>query len=168
MVVRQQLDRIVFDECHVVLDSSYSFRPLVRTVGESLLSTGVQLVFLTSTLPPRDEAEFWTTLGVGLSRPVVVRGRTVRPNIIYGVKTSLYWPPLSTLFSLNSRVGPYKMAACTSHSRQTAFILSSVADWIKNRGAKTQGWGWVCEAKTQSRRWFWDGRGAVPPPRYRG
>jgi superfamily II DNA or RNA helicase len=86
LVGRHQLDRIVFDECHVVLDSSYEFRPRIRTIGEAVFSAGVQLVFLTATMPPRDEAEFWTTLRIPPSKALVVRGSTGRPNITYRVK----------------------------------------------------------------------------------
>jgi superfamily II DNA helicase RecQ len=118
MLGRQQLDRIVFDECHVVLDSSYEFRPLIRTIGDSLLSSGVQLVFLTATMPPRDEFEFWTTIGVSASRALVVRGLTTRPNIKYRVKF------LETSSDVDSQVvdyvrrKPWRMIVyCQSRSR---------------------------------------------------
>jgi superfamily II DNA helicase RecQ len=85
LAVRQQLDRIVLDECHTVLSANYTFRPQLRTIGSSLKETGTQLVFLTATLPPRDEHEFWTTLGLRGDRACIVRGLTDRPNIAYGV-----------------------------------------------------------------------------------
>jgi superfamily II DNA helicase RecQ len=85
LLVRHELDRIVFDECHTVLDSSYEFRCDIRTIGSYLIPTGVQLVFLTATMPPRDELEFWTTLGLPASKATVVRGSTPRSNIAYSV-----------------------------------------------------------------------------------
>jgi superfamily II DNA or RNA helicase len=85
LIERSQLDRIVFDECHTILDASSSFRPELRTIGSSLARPGVQLVFLTATLPPRDEAEFWLLLHLDPRRAVIVRGSTSRPNITYSV-----------------------------------------------------------------------------------
>ncbi|KAK5651006.1 hypothetical protein OQA88_2932, partial [Cercophora sp. LCS_1] len=69
--VRYQLDRIVLDECHTVLDASYDFRPDLRAIGPVLNLVGAQLVFLTATMPPRDEEEFWTTLGLPAGKAVV-------------------------------------------------------------------------------------------------
>ena len=43
------------------------------------------MVFLTATLPPRDEEEFFTTLHLDRAKAVVVRQPTTRPNIQYGV-----------------------------------------------------------------------------------
>ncbi|KAK5651004.1 hypothetical protein OQA88_2934, partial [Cercophora sp. LCS_1] len=37
-------------------------------------------------MPPRDEEEFWTTLGLPAGKAVVVRGVTTRPNITYSVR----------------------------------------------------------------------------------
>jgi superfamily II DNA helicase RecQ len=41
LLVRHELDRIVFDECHAVLDSSYEFRCDIRTIGSYLIPTSV-------------------------------------------------------------------------------------------------------------------------------
>lgn len=82
---RHQLDRVVFDECHAILDASYGFRPQLRAIGLTLQTLGAQLVFLTATLPPRDEAEFFATLHLDPGKALVVRGRTDRPNIGYSV-----------------------------------------------------------------------------------
>ncbi len=49
LVVRQQLDRIVFDECYTVLDSSLAFRPKLRDIGTTLEAIGfVMLAVLRS------------------------------------------------------------------------------------------------------------------------
>jgi superfamily II DNA helicase RecQ len=85
LTIRHQLDRIVLDECHSILDASYDFRPQLRSLGSALTLTGTQLVFLTATMPPRDEKEFWTTLGLNADRAFIVRGLTTRPNIAYSV-----------------------------------------------------------------------------------
>ena len=85
LAARHQLDRVVFDECHTVLDASYDFRPQLRSIGTTLQTLGAQLVFLTATLPPRDEAEFFGILHLKLEKAFIVRGRTDRPNIAYSV-----------------------------------------------------------------------------------
>lgn len=84
--VRQRLDRVVLDECHTVLDSSYEFRPQLRNIGSFLQSTGAQKVFLTATLPPRDELEFQTLLHIEQERLITIRCSTIRANIQYSVR----------------------------------------------------------------------------------
>jgi len=85
LVEQFRLDRIVFDECHTVLDATYEFRPQLRTIGSFMNSIGTQLVFLTATMPPRDEPEFWDLLHVNGSKAFVVRRGTTRRNISYRV-----------------------------------------------------------------------------------
>lgn len=41
LIVRQRLDRVVLDECHLVLSNSYEFRPQLRTIGSFLQSIAV-------------------------------------------------------------------------------------------------------------------------------
>jgi superfamily II DNA helicase RecQ len=54
-----QLDRVVMDECHVVLDSGPDFQPKLRALGAEMVQMGMQLIFLTATLPPQDEEDFF-------------------------------------------------------------------------------------------------------------
>ncbi len=82
---RQQLDRIVVDECHSVLGSSATFRPKLGQLGSVIHSMGVQLVFLTATLPPHEQDLFYSTMGLDPSRVQMYRGCTTRPNISYHV-----------------------------------------------------------------------------------
>jgi superfamily II DNA helicase RecQ len=65
-----QLDRIVVDECHTILDGTPKFRPKLRQLGELGLK-GVQMVYLTATLPPRDEEEFYRLTHFKGARPSV-------------------------------------------------------------------------------------------------
>ena len=81
-----QLDRIVIDECHTILDGTPKFRPKLRQLGELGLK-GVQMVYLTATLPPRDEDEFYQLTHISRERVRQVRGRTTRPNVQYQVQT---------------------------------------------------------------------------------
>lgn len=79
-----QLDRIVFDECHTVLDSTAEFRPKMRQLGE-LTERGVQMVYLTATMPPRAEPEFMKIMRIQADEVHMFRSPTSRPNIAYSV-----------------------------------------------------------------------------------
>jgi superfamily II DNA helicase RecQ len=82
---RQELDRVVVDECHVVPDGKRGFRPQMQGLGRVLRELGVQLVFLTATLAPRDEEEFYRVLGLRGQHTRMFRSRTTRKNIAYRV-----------------------------------------------------------------------------------
>jgi superfamily II DNA/RNA helicase len=79
-----QLDRIVIDECHTILETSPKFRPKMREFGE-LSRRGVQMVFLTTTLRPVDEDRFCSITQVQIPPDCYFRGCTSRPNIEYSV-----------------------------------------------------------------------------------
>jgi superfamily II DNA helicase RecQ len=78
-----QLDRIVIDECHTVLQSGPDFRPKMREAGAILGGRGKQMIFLTATLAPASEPEFFDIMRIDPVRPI--RGVTTRPNIRYSV-----------------------------------------------------------------------------------
>ena len=67
-----QLDRIVVDECHTVLDGSPGFRPKLRQLGQ--LASSAQMVYLTATLLPREEGEFYGLMGIAEDVVVKFRG----------------------------------------------------------------------------------------------
>lgn len=50
----QRLDRIVIDECHVVLNQQERFRLLLQQLGKLRLAA-TQMVLLTAILPPTAE-----------------------------------------------------------------------------------------------------------------
>ncbi|WP_221036122.1 helicase-related protein [Mycobacterium kansasii] len=81
-----QLDRIVIDECHVVLESveNTNWRPQILELSE-LQGKGIQLVYLTGTLAPRDMPTFFDAIGLHESGATVLRQETTRPNIGYSV-----------------------------------------------------------------------------------
>jgi len=54
----RQLDRIVFDECHTVLDAHAGFRPKLLQLSQ-LVKRAVPLLYLTATLAPSDEPELF-------------------------------------------------------------------------------------------------------------
>lgn len=82
---RQQLDRIVVDECHTILDSEWGFRPQMRKIGEAIRRFGVQAVFLTATLALEDQEEFLRRMQLVPAQVRWFRMRTTRKNIKYWV-----------------------------------------------------------------------------------
>ncbi|KJZ70997.1 hypothetical protein HIM_09608 [Hirsutella minnesotensis 3608] len=83
---RQALDRVVVDECHTLLDASQKFRRQMLELGGVLREWGVQTVFLTATLPPKDEAAFFSIAKLPADRVKMFRSRTTRKNIAYRVE----------------------------------------------------------------------------------
>jgi len=79
------LVRIVFDECHTVLDSRPDFRPKMREAGAAMIKRGVQMVYLTATLRPSEEQEFMEIMKVQIPPKQIFRAPTTRPNIAYSV-----------------------------------------------------------------------------------
>jgi superfamily II DNA helicase RecQ len=81
----QQLDRIVIDECHVLLESSATWRPDVLKLTE-MVEKGTQVVYLTATLPPTLQTAFLQTAGLDQKTLTICRDeRTTRTNIAYQV-----------------------------------------------------------------------------------
>ena len=81
-----RLDRIVFDECHTILDTSYEFRSQLHSIGQHLVVLKTQLVFLSATIPPRDQHEFFNFLHVDPNIVYIVREPTTRVNLSYRVE----------------------------------------------------------------------------------
>ncbi|KAH7074973.1 P-loop containing nucleoside triphosphate hydrolase protein, partial [Paraphoma chrysanthemicola] len=86
-----RLDRIVVDECHVVLDSLEGFRS--RMLGlRGLTRAETQMVYLTATLRPSEEQQFIEVMGLPAKRACQwFRGSTTRKNIgyrVHGYETS--------------------------------------------------------------------------------
>ncbi|PVH91867.1 hypothetical protein DM02DRAFT_734000 [Periconia macrospinosa] len=80
-----QLDRIVIDECHVLLESTKDWRPDVLKMTE-MTEKGTQVVYLTATLPPTLQPAFFQTAGLDAETVTVCRDeRTTRTNIAYQV-----------------------------------------------------------------------------------
>lgn len=84
---RQELDRVVVDECHVVTDGTKDYRPQLKELGPVLREWGVQLVFLTATLAPLNETGFFRGAGLTAGHVRLFRSRTMRKNIAYRVET---------------------------------------------------------------------------------
>lgn len=79
-----RLDRIVIDECHILLMPGSSFRTTIKLLGQ-LATWNVQLLLLTATLPPSLEYRLWQHLRVHRDQVHLYRGRTTRPNIAYRI-----------------------------------------------------------------------------------
>ena len=78
------LDRIVIDECHVILDSINGWRLQMLELSK-MAEMGVQLVYLTATLPPKEEAAFFHSSGVPQVDMHMLRDCTTRTNVAYSV-----------------------------------------------------------------------------------
>lgn len=81
-VILYRLDRIVIDECYMVLNNSDTFRPQLAQLGR-LQNINVQTVFLTATLPPSLHDTFWQRLHCARDNVHFYSSRTTRPNIAY-------------------------------------------------------------------------------------
>jgi superfamily II DNA helicase RecQ len=80
----QQLDRIVVNECHVILNQQKDFRPAMARLGR-LVHAQMQIVFLTATLLPTEEARFLQHIKHELSEVGIYRAWTSRRNVAYRV-----------------------------------------------------------------------------------
>ncbi|KAI4844030.1 hypothetical protein E4T44_06427, partial [Aureobasidium sp. EXF-8845] len=79
-----QIDRVVFDECHIFSDDDINFRPAIKELV-TLFQFGVRLVFLTATLPVGQELPFWRLLGLQRVPVRTIRADTARHNLEYVV-----------------------------------------------------------------------------------
>lgn len=76
----RRLDRIVIDECYIMLPRSADFRPAMRRLGK-LIQAQTQLVFLTATLPPTLEQALFKQIGHTREVVRLFRAPTTRSNI---------------------------------------------------------------------------------------
>jgi superfamily II DNA helicase RecQ len=78
------LERFVFDEYYIPLDSTAEFRPKIQQLSE-LVERGVQMVYLTVTLPLYAKLEFMNIIRIKADDIHMFRSPTSCPNIIYSV-----------------------------------------------------------------------------------
>jgi superfamily II DNA helicase RecQ len=84
----KRLDRIVIDECHIVLNQQRDFRPMMQQLGR-LMMARTQVVLLTATLPPSLEGRLWQRMRWSREQVSLFRGRTSRTNVAYRL-----WRPI--------------------------------------------------------------------------
>ncbi|KAK5711684.1 hypothetical protein LTR17_018265 [Elasticomyces elasticus] len=75
----RQLDQIVIDECHVVLNQMFNFRKELHRLGRSMTAE-TQIVLLTATLPPSLQGELWMRMGWQGEEMKMFRDSTARKN----------------------------------------------------------------------------------------
>jgi RecQ family ATP-dependent DNA helicase len=80
----QVLDRIIIDECHIVLNEQQNFRRQMQQLGD-LVAAEVQMMLLTATLPPSKEKELWRRMSLEETKVTLFRAKTVRKNVRYRV-----------------------------------------------------------------------------------
>jgi superfamily II DNA helicase RecQ len=79
-----RLDRIVIDECHIVLNDQTDFRPQMQRLGQ-LVHAQTQMVLLTATLPPSEEGTLFQRMHFPPPSVQMFRARTHRPNVAYRI-----------------------------------------------------------------------------------
>ena len=81
-----RLDRVVVDECHIILDCTQSWR--TRVLGlRNLVKVETQLVYLSATIQPSAESKFISLMGLPPKEQCHwFRERTTRSNIQYQVQ----------------------------------------------------------------------------------
>jgi superfamily II DNA helicase RecQ len=84
MRTMRRLDRIVIDECHIVLNDGLDFRKYMQQLGQ-LMTAESQMILLTATLPPTKEAELQRRMGWAEREMKIFRAPTVRRNVRYRV-----------------------------------------------------------------------------------
>src|SRR5579871_5449988 len=84
MRTMKRLDRIVIDECHVILNDKLDFRKYLQQLGR-LMMAKTQMILLTATLPPTKEVELQSRMGWAEGEMKIFRAPTVRKNVRYGV-----------------------------------------------------------------------------------
>lgn len=81
--VMDRLDRIVIDECHILLNTRLDFRRKLQKLRK-VVEFAVQLVLLTATLPVSKESELLSMISI--EGPLMFRERTTRHNIAYSIR----------------------------------------------------------------------------------
>lgn len=79
-----QLDRIVIDECYIILNKKSIFRRRLSQLGD-LIDFKTQFVLLTVTLPPRYQSDLFNKLYIKESEVKIYRSLSNRSNIRYSV-----------------------------------------------------------------------------------
>ncbi|KAF2008251.1 P-loop containing nucleoside triphosphate hydrolase protein, partial [Aaosphaeria arxii CBS 175.79] len=82
MRATRRLDRIVIDECHIVLNRRYTFRKEMQPLGK-LVGAETQMVLLTATLPPREEDHLFRRMHFDRDEVKIFRAATTRITISY-------------------------------------------------------------------------------------
>lgn len=86
LIARQKLDRIVVDECHLIV-TAVEYRPTMMDVT-AVRCLHTQFIYMTTTLPPSIQAEFEERNY--LVYPTTIRASSNRSNIFYIVRKADY------------------------------------------------------------------------------
>ena len=78
----KRLDRIVLDECYILLTASSEYRPKILEL-KKLIAYQTQLVYLTATLKVKDLDRWFIRAGIPRMNTKILRVPTVRPEIRY-------------------------------------------------------------------------------------
>ncbi|MDN6160180.1 MAG: DEAD/DEAH box helicase, partial [Staphylococcus equorum] len=121
--LKRLLDRVVFDECHVLVNRQDGFRPVLDKLHR-LMRFATQFIFLSATLPPKLEAPMYQLMGIEETKVRKFRSSTRRPNISYRVDSSDV-----------DKVEFIKKAMVGLHNGKLIIYCNTV-DLVKNLGEK--------------------------------
>jgi superfamily II DNA helicase RecQ len=81
-----KIDRFIMDKSHTITEGTLSFRPKLRELG-SLALIGIQMVYLTATLPPADKSDFFNLVNTRRDDVVIIQAKITRSNLAYSIRS---------------------------------------------------------------------------------
>jgi superfamily II DNA helicase RecQ len=125
----KRLDRIVVDECHVVLNKQKHFRRRLQQLGE-LNQWDVQTLMLTATMPVHMEDEFRRRMGIVDVAVSTFRDRTTRKNIAYRIHR------LRSTKKGGSKPKRSQRSPPDSEEVSASAQMETVADFVRQQGRR--------------------------------
>ena len=120
---REQLDRIIFDEIHLIITQA-SFRTIFNKV-QQIFQISTQYIFLTGSLPISLETELIDKLL--LEKPLVIRGRSTRSDISYRIITYKVQSSTSRILEIAKKIREFQRSLSNFKDKILVFCLS-IAD----------------------------------------
>lgn len=117
LIEEKRLDRIIVDECHLLISSKH-YRPIMHRFIE-LLVVPVQVVFLTGTLPEAYEVELKETLK--LESMSVIRASSSRREISYNSKAYASFEREEQILEVVSYINSFRSSMSSSSDKILIF-----------------------------------------------
>ncbi|SCV61242.1 uncharacterized protein FFFS_15811 [Fusarium fujikuroi] len=130
--VRGRLDRVVFDECHVIITAGETYRSKLRNLVH-LRDLGSPCIFLTGTLPPSRQRDLEEAMH--LPAPLYIRASSHRTDMRYRVHRVATGKDIMELLKLvrarkpHLKPGERGIIFCTSHNKCQAVARQLKCFW---------------------------------------
>ncbi|KAA8617344.1 RecQ Superfamily II DNA helicase [Pyrenophora tritici-repentis] len=139
----RQLDRIIIDECHIVLNRQYTFRKQMQQLGK-LVAVETQMVMLTATLPPSEEDELFRRMHFERGQVRMFRAPTARSNIAYRVvrvekERKRQEVEATVLAMVQQKVRKYKSGKIVVYGNSVPKV-KGLAEKLKCHASSPRGW----------------------------